>query len=158
MAYGEPKDVEGQCNARMSIADNYGDNHTTIVCQLPPGHEGLHCEKYNASSAGQVTITWERHDESYDIDALEKALEDSIHLECGWDAIEKDYDYVNKAGESIPPDSAESDGLSVIIWTYEGRKVAYSVLGKDAVWVGGDTLTKGAAFKRIIATLRGEHV
>lgn len=31
--YGEPEDVDGECNARLYIGDNYGDNHATMRCQ-----------------------------------------------------------------------------------------------------------------------------
>lgn len=53
--FGEPSDVDGECNARLFLADNYGDNHATIRCQLAPGHEELHQEKCRN---GTVTITW----------------------------------------------------------------------------------------------------
>jgi hypothetical protein len=55
--WGEPEDVEGECNARLYIADNYGDNSATIRCQLAPDHEGLHREQFDRDG-GQVTITW----------------------------------------------------------------------------------------------------
>jgi len=57
---GPPKDVEGQCNAWLVIADDYGDNIATIRCQLKPGHEGLHLETYKDSNKGSVKITWEK--------------------------------------------------------------------------------------------------
>jgi len=55
---GEPEDVEGQCNARLFIGDNYGDNHATMRCQLEPGHEGDHEEKYGRPPQ-KVTVRWE---------------------------------------------------------------------------------------------------
>lgn len=54
--FGPPKDVEGQCNATLHIADDYGDNHTTMRCQLPPSHEGVHKEVFQRH--GDVTVTW----------------------------------------------------------------------------------------------------
>ncbi|MBD3261332.1 MAG: hypothetical protein GF334_06540, partial [Candidatus Altiarchaeales archaeon] len=57
---GKPKDVEGQCNAWLSIADDYGDNSATVRCQLDEGHEGLHEEKYKCSEGGSVRIIWEK--------------------------------------------------------------------------------------------------
>jgi len=60
---GPPKDVEGKCNARLSIADDHGDNHATIRCQLPPGHIGPHQEHYNAGygdDVNNVTIMWDK--------------------------------------------------------------------------------------------------
>jgi hypothetical protein len=53
--FGEPKDIDGECNARLFLGDNYGDNHATIRCQLFPDHEGLHQEQCRD---GTVTITW----------------------------------------------------------------------------------------------------
>ena len=56
--FGEPRDKEGECNARLFIGDNYGDNSTTIRCQLAPNHTGLHQEQYESQKGGLVTITW----------------------------------------------------------------------------------------------------
>lgn len=55
--YGEPDDAEGECNARLFIGDNYGDNTATMRCQLVPGHEGVHKEEFERKG-GKVTITW----------------------------------------------------------------------------------------------------
>jgi hypothetical protein len=59
---GPPKNVEGECNARLTIGDDFGDNVATMRCQLAPGHEGKHREVYKSRVAGQVTIEWERDD------------------------------------------------------------------------------------------------
>lgn len=56
--FGEPEDESGECNARLFIADNYGDNSATIRCQLPLDHEDLHREEFERRG-GKVTITWE---------------------------------------------------------------------------------------------------
>lgn len=55
--YGEPEDGDGQCNARLFIGDNYGDNTATMCCQLAPSHDGLHKEEFDREG-GKVTITW----------------------------------------------------------------------------------------------------
>ena len=55
--FGEPNDVEGECNACLFIADNYGDNSATIRCQLPLNHEGQHRETFERHG-GPVTIAW----------------------------------------------------------------------------------------------------
>lgn len=55
--FGEPNDVENECNARLFLGDNYGDGTTTIRCGLTPGHEGLHQEQFERSDH-PVTITW----------------------------------------------------------------------------------------------------
>jgi hypothetical protein len=62
MAYGPPEDVDGECNARLFIGDDYGDNECTIRCQLQPNHGGKHREVWNPLNMGIVTIEWE-HDE-----------------------------------------------------------------------------------------------
>ncbi len=54
---GPPKDVEGECNARLRIGDDWGDNHATMRCQLEPGHDGWHREVY-ANVGQQVRIEW----------------------------------------------------------------------------------------------------
>jgi hypothetical protein len=55
--FGEPEDVESACNARLFIADNYGDSSSTIRCQLTLSHDGLHREQFEREG-GTVTITW----------------------------------------------------------------------------------------------------
>lgn len=45
------------CSAELHIADDFGDNHATMRCQLRPGHEGLHREEYERNG-GIVSITW----------------------------------------------------------------------------------------------------
>ena len=55
--WNESTDVEGECNARLFISDDYGDNSATIRCQLAAGHDGLHQEQYERKG-GAVTITW----------------------------------------------------------------------------------------------------
>jgi hypothetical protein len=55
----EPQDTPGECNCHLYLADNHGDNHVTIRCQLPMNHEGPHCEWFYRGD-GKVTITWEK--------------------------------------------------------------------------------------------------
>lgn len=55
--FGEPSDVDGECNARLFLGDNYGDGTTTMRCQLPPDHTDLHREQFEREG-GMVTITW----------------------------------------------------------------------------------------------------
>jgi len=57
--FGKPEDVEGECNAHLYLGDDYGDNQTTIRCQLPKGHEGPHTEWFYRGE-GKVTIAWEK--------------------------------------------------------------------------------------------------
>lgn len=55
--YGPPEDIDGQCNAQLHIGDDYGDNHTTMRCQLSPGHDGPHREEFQRSGT-PVVVTW----------------------------------------------------------------------------------------------------
>lgn len=74
--YGPPSDVEGECNARLYIRDDFGDNHATMRCQLPEGHEGKHQEKYDHNhNDGEVVIQWGRNDDTND--------DTKLHRECG---------------------------------------------------------------------------
>ncbi len=60
--FGEPEDVEGECNAHLHIADNHGDNHATMRCQLEPGHDMDNKPTYHQetwpSGSGECTVTW----------------------------------------------------------------------------------------------------
>ena len=56
MAFGQPPDVEGQCNAHLYIADDFGDNCATMRCQKPKGHDGLHQEVFRDDTC---TVEWE---------------------------------------------------------------------------------------------------
>lgn len=58
-----PDDVAGECNARLFLADDYGDNTTTMRCGEPLGHEGLHIEAFEREGGQQIRITWTK-DES----------------------------------------------------------------------------------------------
>lgn len=55
--YGEPEDVEGECNAILYISDDKGDNVATMRCGLEAGHEKPHKERYEKRGM-PVTVTW----------------------------------------------------------------------------------------------------
>ena len=57
---GEPSDVAGECNAHLYIGDNFGDNHATMRCQRPAGHEGEHMERFRGGDARALWLTDER--------------------------------------------------------------------------------------------------
>lgn len=57
--FNQSKDVPGQCNARLYIADDYGDNRCTMRCMLPKGHEGRHREEYDAFGDNHVVVEWD---------------------------------------------------------------------------------------------------
>ncbi len=66
--FGAPKDVIGECNARLYLGDDYGDNVCTIRCGLPVDHEGPHKEEFKRGGKPAV-ITWhvdEREEENPD--------------------------------------------------------------------------------------------
>lgn len=44
------------CEAELHIADDYGDNHATMHCQLERNHSGPHQEEYDNN--GPVVVTW----------------------------------------------------------------------------------------------------
>ena len=56
--FGPPEDVPGECNARLEIGDDYGDNVATMRCQREPGHEGKHREEYPDADGNIVTVQW----------------------------------------------------------------------------------------------------
>ena len=57
---GLPKNVRGQCNARLEIGDDYGENCCTMRCQLKPKHKGPHQETWDPDGdPSQIaTVTW----------------------------------------------------------------------------------------------------
>jgi len=57
---GPQKDVDGQCNDRLEIADDWGDNGATMRCQLKPGHDGPHREAYKGDCGDDVVVKWSR--------------------------------------------------------------------------------------------------
>lgn len=76
MNHGQPKDVEGECNARLYIADDYGDNEATMRCSLVPGHPPPHMETCN-----RFTVMW-NEDERAERERLVQELGDD---ELPWD-------------------------------------------------------------------------
>ncbi len=55
--FGPPKNVEGECNARLYLADDYDDNRCTVRCSRPAGHDGPHGAAFQRAG-GPVAITW----------------------------------------------------------------------------------------------------
>ena len=53
-------DVEGKCNERLEIGDDYGDNVATMRCQLKPGHTSPHREAYKSCGECDVVVVWTR--------------------------------------------------------------------------------------------------
>lgn len=60
--FGPPAAVDGECNACLFLGDDYGDNRTTIRCQLPLNHDGQHREQFEKYGGNAVTITWDGDD------------------------------------------------------------------------------------------------
>jgi hypothetical protein len=58
-----PKKIDGKCNARLYLIDDYGDNQCTIQCELNKGHEGIHRETFYRGGK-PVNITWEIDEDS----------------------------------------------------------------------------------------------
>ena len=42
------------CGAELHIADDHGDNHATIRCQLDKGHAGPHMERFQRNGTDVV--------------------------------------------------------------------------------------------------------
>ena len=74
------------CNAELHIADDYGDNHATMKCQLEVGHAGPHRENFQHGGT-PVTLTWETDErealrlEGMDLKRFQFMLE---HIADGW--------------------------------------------------------------------------
>ena len=53
--------MSDKCGASLRIADNYGDNHSNMVCQLEAGHGGRHEISYLQDVEGNgVTVCWDK--------------------------------------------------------------------------------------------------
>ena len=63
---GPPRDIAGECNARLLISDDYGDNYATMRCSLPPGHTGPHREDWRG---GACRLEWEGDDRQLEDEA-----------------------------------------------------------------------------------------
>lgn len=52
----------GSCKAELHIADDYGDNHATMHCDLEDGHSGPHIERFRLGigerGAHDVQVEW----------------------------------------------------------------------------------------------------
>jgi hypothetical protein len=55
---GPPNDVDGECNARLFLGDDYGDNSCTFRCTAKPGHDGAHIET-SGLPKNPVTVMWQ---------------------------------------------------------------------------------------------------
>ena len=70
-------DADGECNARLYIGDDYGDNHATMRCQLPEGHDGPHQEQFKREGGKQqVTITWTLDEREFEEEEEEDDLDE----------------------------------------------------------------------------------
>ena len=61
--FGPPEKIEGNCNARLYLSDDYGDNSCTVQCNLPQGHVGEHCESFLRGDK-PVKITWDFNEDT----------------------------------------------------------------------------------------------
>ena len=69
MFNGPSRDIGGECNARLEIGDDYGDNVATMRCQLAVGHEGPHREEFVRGDK-PVVVTWFVDDRKADEDEI----------------------------------------------------------------------------------------
>jgi hypothetical protein len=121
MPFGEPRSVEGKCNARLHIGDNYGDNHATMLCGLEPGHPGLHQEIWATSHSGTVTITWEHEDPMIALEELDREIEKSI--EAAHPKASPDFEWI------------EELEMSATKYTVGEKTVYYRLDALHKVWV-----------------------
>ena len=113
-------DKEGGCNARLFLADDYGDNPCTLRCQLAPGHKGSHKEAFKRDTAGKVQITWDK-DERFlcEHHGLQDAgdycrLCMNAPVTCSTHGIQEDSMCFHCTGESfICPEHGKQKGLYV---------------------------------------------
>lgn len=87
--FGPASDVKGQCNARLFLGDDFGDNTCTCQCGLEPIHDGPHREVTNRDyegGAGIVIITW-NHDERFKCEKHGPQPKDYC-MECLADSVE----------------------------------------------------------------------
>lgn len=68
-----------KCSAILELADDYGDNISTMHCQLPEGHEGQHFEK--GTKGGGFEILWSEDDREECI-ICKKKIEPDKHHGC----------------------------------------------------------------------------
>lgn len=54
------------CKAELYIADDHGDNHATMNCQLSEDHEGPHKEEFPRSEK-PVIVTWEVDEREFEM-------------------------------------------------------------------------------------------
>lgn len=143
---GEPKPVEGKCNARLHIGDNYGDGHATMLCGLDPAHDGLHKEVWDSSHSGRVTITWEHEDPQIAIDELQRQIEQAI--ETAHPKASFDFEWL------------EDLETSAMKYTVDGKSVYFRIEALTKVWVAiGDLkqeneMPKDWAIKTLIEGLK----
>lgn len=88
--FGPPEDVEGECNARLFVGDDFGDNHCTFRCPLEAGHWGVHQERYDTGRAGKVVVTWEK-DEREKCDHCDQWTHAHDYDNCPRHADDHDY-------------------------------------------------------------------
>jgi len=81
--FGPPKDVEGQCNAHLYIADDHGDNRATMCCQLPKGHEGTHEEVFYREGR-EVRIYWNGDERPVEEDERRRSEKRSERTRARW--------------------------------------------------------------------------
>lgn len=141
--FGEPKDIDGECNARLFLSDNYGDNHTTLRCQLAPDHEELHQEQCRD---GTVTITWTtdgRKKCDHGCDQWEHAHDDA----CPKDADDHEYSDCAFCHPGEPSQTCDACGKTYYYeWGHKrdctGRPFTCTTCGENGV--GSHTCPRSA--------------
>ena len=98
------------CLAKLFIADDYGDNTSTMRCQLWEGHEGPHLESFVRD--GKITITWEKDEtpfsETWTLDNKDLILKNYLNI-----LNDRDNNYIFAVDVSTGKILRIEDGASV---------------------------------------------
>lgn len=62
LLFGTPANIEGACNARQYLTDDYMNHQAIFRCERTPGHDGPHSETLNRPNGRTTTITWTEDD------------------------------------------------------------------------------------------------
>lgn len=80
-------DTAPVCDAELYIGDDHGDNHATMRCEEPAGHDPPHREVFFHNGGKQrVVVTW-TEDEREECDECKKRVENTIYCDACTDDL-----------------------------------------------------------------------
>jgi hypothetical protein len=107
--FGEPKDVNGECNARLYLGDDYGDNTCTIRCTLTLGHGGPHRE---TCRDGTVIILFDRDERKKCDHGCGQWNDHDDDVTCPKNAADHDLDTCRFCNDGLDPKICEHCGAN----------------------------------------------